>query len=62
MAKTNGDDFGKFIGAALVGIIGGLFALAVLDSIFGPKCPVCRQTIPKGANPCPNCHTALRWG
>lgn len=62
MAKTTGQDFGEFIGAAIVGIVGGLFIAAILDSLFSPKCPVCKQTIPKGANPCPKCQTSLRWG
>lgn len=62
MAKTTGQELGTIIGAAIVGIVGGLVVIAILDSIFSPKCPVCKQTIPKGANPCPNCYTSLRWG
>jgi hypothetical protein len=58
---NQGNDFNKIIGAAFIGIVGGLLIASILNAFFSPRCPICKQIIPKGANPCPKCQTALKW-
>ncbi|MBI4233258.1 MAG: zinc-ribbon domain-containing protein [Chloroflexi bacterium] len=56
-----GGDGGKALAAIILAFLGGLAAVAVIDALSRPKCPVCRNQVPKGANPCPYCRTALKW-
>lgn len=53
---------GEALGAIVLGIVGGLAALAFLDAIFGTtSCPVCQNRVRRGVTRCPNCQTLLRW-
>ena len=49
------------IGGLLLGILGGLLAVAIIDSLSGPKCPVCGAKVPKGSTACQNCNNWLLW-
>jgi len=53
----NGDDA---LGA-LVAFFLGLVGLAILASIFGPKCPKCGKQVQKGVRICPHCGAVLEW-
>lgn len=46
---------------ALAAIFLGLVGLAILASIFGPKCPRCGRPVNRGVNVCPNCGAILQW-
>lgn len=59
---TDGTDVGEAVAAIGLGILGGIALGAILSALFGHKCPVCHAPISYGANPCPHCHTVLRWG
>jgi len=43
----------------LAGILLGIFGIALLASIFGKKCPVCRRTVPAGQKTCSYCGASL---
>jgi len=53
-----GDD--DFVGA-LAGIFLGLMGLAILASIFGPKCPSCKKSLERKVPICPHCGVYLEW-
>ena len=59
---------GRKIGTATIaislGILGGMPITTLLSALFSPnpKCPVCNKPISQGVNPCPHCHTVLKWG
>jgi len=46
---------------ALAAIFLGLVGLAILASIFGPKCPKCGKPIQSGVKVCPHCGAILEW-
>ena len=46
---------------ALAAIFLGLVGLAILASIFGPKCPKCGRPVQRGARVCPHCGAILEW-
>jgi len=46
---------------ALVAIFLGLVGLAILASIFGPKCPRCGKSLQRGVRICPHCGANLGW-
>jgi predicted amidophosphoribosyltransferase len=45
----------------IAAIFFGLVGLAVLASIFGPKCPKCGKPVNRGVKVCPNCGAILEW-
>ena len=59
--QGGGEDF---IGA-IVGIIGavclGVLAIAILDSLFSPKCPSCGRLVERNLPYCKNCYSVLEW-
>jgi len=52
------DDFWEGLAALMLGFLG----LALVSSLFKPKCPACNREIEKGRTVCPYCGTFLRWG
>lgn len=67
--KSSSSNSGGLLEDIIVGgasILGGIFlaaALAALADRSGIQtCPVCNAQIQRNSNPCPNCHTPLRWG
>lgn len=52
---------GGVFATIILGVLGGLAAIAVINALTKPKCPVCNNEVPRGANPCPHCFTALKW-
>ena len=46
---------------ALAAIFLGLVGVAILASIFGPKCPKCGRGVNRGVRVCPNCGAILEW-
>jgi predicted amidophosphoribosyltransferase len=55
-------DAGEILGAILVGVLGGLIAVAIIDALTGnASCPTCHQQVKKGVTSCPHCGTTLRW-
>lgn len=59
---SNGErNIGAAIGAIILGIVGGMVLVALLDQFGRYRCPVCQQQIQRDVSYCPNCHVALRW-
>jgi rubrerythrin len=46
---------------ALAAIFLGLVGLAILASIFGPRCPKCGRPVQRGIRVCPHCGAILEW-
>jgi predicted amidophosphoribosyltransferase len=46
---------------ALAAVFLGLVGLAILASVFGPKCPKCGKAINREVKICPNCGAVLEW-
>jgi len=51
------NDFWGFIAALFLGAVG----LALLSSLFQPRCPQCNRAIEKGTIVCPHCGVYIRW-
>jgi len=47
--------------AALAVIFLGFVGLAIIASIFGPRCPKCGKPIQRGVKICPHCGAILNW-
>jgi uncharacterized Zn finger protein (UPF0148 family) len=47
--------------AGIAALFLGLVGLAILASIFGPRCPRCGRPIQRGVKICPHCGTRLEW-
>lgn len=58
---ATGKDFGSAVGAAILGIVGGIAIAAILDALTSPKCPVCKNAVQRGVPVCPHCSSFLRW-
>lgn len=54
-------DGGGAIAGLLLGLVGAAVVVTVIAGLSTPKCPVCGNQIPKGANPCPHCLSWLTW-
>jgi hypothetical protein len=46
---------------AVAAILLGLVGLAILASVFGPRCPKCNKPIDRGIKRCPHCGAMLEW-
>jgi len=46
---------------ALAAIFLGLVGLAILASIFGPRCPRCGRPVQREVRICPHCGAILEW-
>ena len=46
---------------ALAVIFLGVVGLAIIASIFGPRCPKCGKPIQRGVKVCPHCGAILNW-
>ena len=47
--------------AGLAALFLGLVGLAILASIFGPRCPRCGRPIQRRVKTCPHCGARLEW-
>lgn len=54
---SSGNEAGEFIAGLFLGALG----IAILSSLFKPRCPNCNQQINKGDTVCLNCYQQLRW-
>jgi hypothetical protein len=61
MKRKKADSLG-IIGAILIGLLGGMAAIALLLLLSKPKCPHCHNDIEKGTPICPHCNIPLQWG
>jgi hypothetical protein len=59
--RTQMADEGGTVAAVILGLIGAAAAIAIAASLTNPRCPVCNQPIPRGANPCPRCGSYITW-
>ena len=59
---SKGSEAGEDLLALVIGIIGGLAAVAIFSALFRPKCPVCNKAISNGISQCPYCGYLLQWG
>jgi len=62
MSKDIGSDIGEAIAGIIIGISGGIAIGALLDHLFGQKCPFCNKQIKKDIERCPFCGGFLGWG
>jgi len=57
MPEDEENDLWSFLAALLLGAVG----LAIIGSIFQPKCPHCNRSIERGIVVCPHCGGYIRW-
>jgi len=62
LSKDIGSDIGEAIAGIIIGISGGIAAGAILDYLFGQKCPYCKKSISKDMVQCPHCGNFLGRG
>ena len=51
------DDIVDFVAALFLGAVG----LAIISSLFNPRCPNCKKRIEKDVYICPHCGAYLEW-
>jgi len=59
---ATGKDFSTVFGGVLLGILGGIVAAAILNTLTLPRCPICKHVIQRGVSICPHCGSFLQWG
>ena len=57
MPEDKNEDFLGFLAVLFLGLVG----LAIIGSIFEPRCPRCRKSVQKGIYLCPHCGAFLEW-
>lgn len=62
MVKDSGSDLGEALVGIALGILGGLALGSLLDHLFNPKCPRCKQPINREMKICPSCGYFLDGG